>query len=108
MKVATCCESKEPEPAFLACECSTWERVSPRDLRMGQHHTACPKWKPSYYVRVKLEGAGTYTLPLDDLGALQADLHAAAADGDTKATFTITLVDMTPYEYEQLPEFTGH
>ena len=95
-------------PRFPNCECVTWCRVDPIDLRGGQHHHNCKHYKPSFYVRVKLRGGGSYTIPLSDLGALQADLEACAENDDTKAVFEVSVVDMTPLEYARLPEFTGH
>jgi|SRR5690348_5568290 len=96
------------ESVFANCECISWERVDPEDLRGGDHHTHCKHYKPHYYARVKLIGGGSYMVPLDDLSSFQDELKETAANDDTKSVFEVTVVNMTKLEYQRLAEFTGH
>ena len=60
---------------------------------------------PILYAKITLEGFGSYIQPIKTLNvALEGELDGATAG--TK--ITIELIEMTPNEYEALPEFEGH
>ena len=61
--------------------------------------------KPARYVRISLHGFGPYVQPLSELAtALDGELDGA----EPGAVWTLELIEMTPAEYDALPEFTGH
>lgn len=91
----------------MNCECLTWCRSEPIDLRGFEHHSRCPKFKSSYYVRIELKDGGTYTQPLDQLEVLLDEIREAAYNGGENE-WTVRLVEMSRTEYEQLLEFEGH
>jgi len=60
---------------------------------------------PERYMKVTRIGGGTYIQPLNQLDtALEAELDGA----EIGARWTLELIEMTPAEYERLPEFGGH
>lgn len=89
------------------CNCETWARSLPIDLRGFPHHSACPRFHKTYYVEISLKDGGKYTQPIDDLGPLLTEIQEAAANG-SESEWTVRLVEMSRLEYERLPEFTGH
>ncbi len=61
------------------------------------------------YVKISLNTGGTYIQPIEELNILLEEIkEACTAWGNLSEVWTISLVEMTPEEYEQLPEFSGH
>lgn len=61
--------------------------------------------RPTLYAEIALVGGGTFVQELDQVGvALDGEFDGAEAG----QTWTVTLVQMTPAEYELLPDFDGH
>lgn len=90
------------------CECMSWARVAPVDLRGFEHHSQCPKFSMPVYADISLEGGGRYVVPVSDIGVLVDEISEAAACGSIESKWTISLKEMSPVEYAKLPEFTGH
>lgn len=61
--------------------------------------------KPTLYARITLIGYGSYIQPLNEVG-IAMDGEFDGAEAGTK--WEIELLEMTPAEYEALPEFAGH
>jgi hypothetical protein len=61
--------------------------------------------QPRKYVRITLQGFGTYIQPLESL-ATALDGEMDGAEFGTK--WTLELIEMSAAEYAKLPEFTGH
>jgi hypothetical protein len=87
--------------------CMSCEKPLTDDDILDQHVCdACVReamrHKPSPYVRISLHGYGSYIQPLAELAtALDGELDGAAYG--TK--WTLELIEMTPAEYEALPDF---
>jgi len=59
------------------------------------------------YIRIHLDGGGTYIQPIKLLAdAIEAELDGVGLN-DT-ITLELTKLEMSKQEYGQLPEFTGH
>jgi hypothetical protein len=59
---------------------------------------------PKKFVRLKLEGGGSYIIPLSELHVFEGEL----AEGEVGDKWTAELLTLTKDEYEALPEFAGH
>lgn len=62
---------------------------------------------PTQYVRIHLEGGGTYYEKLEHVGE-QVLNELDGADIDQPITLVLTLVAMTDEEFTNLPDFEGH
>lgn len=85
----------------MNCACWTWART---DGRISDHHPNCEKFAHRRFVRITLAGHGTYVQPEGDLRPLLDEIEEATPG----AKWTLELVEMTPEEYDRLPEFAGH
>lgn len=57
------------------------------------------------YIRITLEGFGTYLQPIEELQqALDGEFDSAPPG----TRWTLELVEMDPADFERLPEFQGH
>ena len=56
------------------------------------------------YAKVTLEGWGTYIQPLSELETIVEEIRECEEVG---SIWRIELVEMTPVEYDALPEFAG-
>lgn len=63
--------------------------------------------KSNQYVRIHLEGGGTYYERLEHVGE-QVLNELDGADIDQPIALTFTLVKMTDEEFSNLPDFEGH
>lgn len=84
-----------------ACVCATWVRT---DSRLTDHHPNCEKFGARRFVKIQLHGHGCYVQPEEKLNVLLDEIK----ESEPGATWTLELVEMTPEEYDRLPEFEGH
>lgn len=91
-----------------SCDCVSWARVQPIDLRGFPHHSQCPRFKKTYYVRVKLIDGGSYHCHPEDLGPLMVEIQEAVEGEDAGVKWEVELVEMSPMEFALLPDFEGH
>ena len=65
--------------------------------------------KKKAYVQINLHGGQSYIQPPEKLvDALYGELDDLLNGSGAAVTITFGRVDMTPREYEKLPEFAGH
>ena len=85
----------------MTCDCTSWARL---DGRMTNHHPDCEHFKEERYVKITLDGGGTYVQAENDLSVLLAEI----AESEPGSKWTLELIEMTAEEYAALPEFEGH
>lgn len=62
---------------------------------------------PGYYIRVTMEGHGTYVTPVAEIGNLIDEINDAASCATVGTVWKLELITMTLEEFGKLPEFTG-
>ena len=85
----------------MNCECAHWART---DGRLTAHHPRCQHFQQSRYVRISMDGGGTYIQPEDEASVLLDEIREALPG----QKWTLELIEMTADEYARLPEFAGH
>jgi hypothetical protein len=60
------------------------------------------------YVKISLNVGSTYTIPLKHLNILFDEISESINGRSLDHVWTLRLVEMTPEEYDALPEFEGH
>ena len=85
----------------MNCECLNWARI---DGRLTNHHPNCDSFEEKRYLKISLDGGGSYVTEVSDLSYLAEEIK----ESSDCAKWVIEIVKMTQEEFEAIPEFTGH